>query len=127
MAVTRSKAAERVQATYGPLRKRPGPASEFLWLIGVSIVIASGLFLVFKAKSHTFPEIDQGLASRLLLNLNALSSREDLLPFLTVVGDPGERQFVARRIYDASGSLPNVGALARMRAAESDRAGCCAA
>ena len=120
MAVTRSNAAERAQSVYSPSRTRVWSAGEFLWLAAVSILIASGLFLVFKAKTRAFGDIEQGLATRQLLNLNDLSTREDLLPFLGIVSGPAERQFVARNIYNASGKLPNVGALARIRVTESE-------
>jgi len=120
MAVTRSRVEERVAARGVRLGARGWPLSEFAWLAAVSILIASGLYLVYRAKSQDFGEIEKGLAAKQLLNLNDLASREDLLPFLNFVSDPGERQFVARRIYDATGNLPNVGALARLRVTESE-------
>jgi cell division protein FtsW (lipid II flippase) len=120
MAVTRSTAVDRGQARNARAGARTWPVSEFLWLAAASILIASGLFLVFQAKSNVFGEIEQGLASKQLLNLNELASREDLLTFLNIIADAGERQFVARRIYDAAGSLENVGALARLRVPESE-------
>jgi cell division protein FtsW (lipid II flippase) len=92
--------------------------SEFLWLAAASLLISSGLFLVFQAKANAFAEVEQALASKQLINLNELASREDLLPFLNIIADAGERQFVARRIYDAAGNLENVGALARLRVPE---------
>src|SRR6266849_1475547 len=118
--VCRRKPAERAQSAYPPSRTWAWPASEFLWLAAVSILVAGGLFLVFKAKTRAFGEIEQGLATRQLLNLNDLSTREDLLPFLGIVSDPVERQFIARNIYNASGKLPHVGALARIRVPESE-------
>jgi len=42
-----------------------------------------GLYRVHYAKTSNLPEIDHGLASKQLLNLNALGTREDLLPALT--------------------------------------------
>ncbi len=75
---------------------------------------------MFRAKSSGFAQTEQALTSKQLLNLNTLNSRDDLLPFLSVIPDPGERQFVARKIYYAAGSLENVGALARLHVAESE-------
>lgn len=89
-------------------------------MLAGSLMLLFGFFLVYRAKSRSFAEIDGGLASKQLLNLNDLSAREDLLPYLGVFTEPAERQFVARRIYDASGNLPNVGALARLRVSESE-------
>jgi len=120
MAVTRSRAEERVAAREIRLGTRAWTPSEFAWLAAVSILIVSGLYLVYRAKSAAFGEIEKGLLAKQLLNLNELASREDLLPFLNIVTDPGERQFVARRIYDVAGNLPNVGSLARLRVTESE-------
>ena len=118
MAVTRSRVEERIAARRVRLGARGWPLSEFAWLAAASVLIVCGLYLVYRAKSQDFGEIDKGLAAKQLLNLNELTSREDSLPFLSIITDPGERQLVARRIYDVSGSLPNVGALARLRVTE---------
>jgi cell division protein FtsW (lipid II flippase) len=120
MAVTRSRAEERVAAREVRLGARAWPLSECLWLAAISIVIGGGLYLVYQAKSLMFSQIDQALAAKQLLNLNELASRDDLLPFLNIIGDPGERQFVARRIYYVAGNLQNVGALARLRVQENE-------
>jgi len=120
MAVTRSRAEERVAAREVRLSARTWPLSEFFWLAAASILISGGLFLVYQAKSQPFGEIDRALAAKQLVNLNELRSREDLLPFLDIISEPAERQFVARRIYYAAGSLENVGALARLRVPESE-------
>ena len=71
MAVTRSKAIERVATTYGPLHRKAGDASEVVWLAAVAVLIACGLFLVFKAKIHAFGEIEQGLASKIVFVVSA--------------------------------------------------------
>ncbi len=120
MAVTRSRVEERAAARELRSSARAWPVSEFLWLAAASILIGGGLYLVYQAKSQAFGEIEKSLAAKQLLNLNQLGSREDMLPFLTIISDPGERQFVARRIYYAAGNLPNVGALARLRVPESE-------
>ena len=51
------------------------------------------------------------------LNLNALNAREDLLPVLTPIFPETALRAISRRekIYYATGSLSNVGALARLR------------
>ncbi len=116
MAVTRSTASARVQPR-GAIAWRRG---ETLWLLAGSLVLLFGFVLVYQAKSRSFAQIESGLAGKQLLNLNDLSSREQLLPFLGIIAEPAERQFVARRIYDASGGLPNVGALARLRVTEAE-------
>ncbi|MGA2736126.1 MAG: penicillin-binding transpeptidase domain-containing protein [Bryobacteraceae bacterium] len=125
MAVTRSRAAERAPASHdgrgaNVWRNIVWRRREAIWMLAVSLLLLLGFFLVYRAKTHTFAEIETGLANKQLLNLNDLTAREDLLPYLAIFTEPAERQFVARRIYDASGSLPNVGAIARLRASDAE-------
>jgi len=116
MAVTRSTASERVESRRVITWRR----GEALWLLAGSLVLLFGFVLVYQAKSRGFAQIESGLAARQLLNLNDLGAREELLPFLGIIAEPAERQFVARRIYDASGGLGNVGALARLRVTDAE-------
>ncbi len=120
MAVTRSRATERVQPRRGGRLAIVWRRREAIWMLTGSLTLLLGFFLVYRAKTRSFAEIESGLAGKQLLNLNDLSAREDLLPYLAIFTEPAERQFVARRIYDASGSLPNVGALARLRVSEAE-------
>jgi cell division protein FtsW (lipid II flippase)/cell division protein FtsI/penicillin-binding protein 2 len=93
---------------------------EAIWMLAGTLLALIGFFMVYRAKTRSFAEIETGLAGKQLLNLNDLNAREDLLPYLAIFTEPAERQFVARRIYDASGSLPNVGAIARLRVSEAE-------
>jgi len=125
MAVTRSRAAERAEAPRGGRqaiiwRGLAWRRREAIGLLAASLMLLLGFFLVYRAKTRSFAEIEAGIAGKQLLNLNDLSAREDLLPYLAIFTEPAERQFVARRIYDASGSLPNVGAIARLRVSEAE-------
>ena len=105
MAVTRSRATERAPASHGGrlpnlwssivCRRR-----EAIWMLAGSLTLLLGFFLVYRAKTRSFAEIETGLANKQLLNLNDLTAREDLLPYLGIFTEPAERQFVARRIYD---------------------------
>src|SRR4051812_27319835 len=113
VAVTRSRAAERAQEDR-PLLEVARQPDQVLWLIAASILIAAGLFLIYLAKSRDFKQIESAINSKQILDLNKLSAREELLPYLSVFADLAERQFAARKIYYASGSLPNVGAIARI-------------
>src|SRR5579862_2738610 len=120
MAVTRSRGAERVEAAQ---RRAPAFAwrrSEAIWMVAASVLLVFGFLLVYLAKSISFTGIEAGLGNKQLIDINDLSAREDLLPFLGIFTEPAERQFVARRIYDAAGTLPNVGAIARLRVSESE-------
>jgi cell division protein FtsI/penicillin-binding protein 2/cell division protein FtsW (lipid II flippase) len=115
MAVTKSKAVERSAPRPGSFGGRAGSfagwrRAEFLWMLGASALIAAGLYLVYQSRGPALA------AAPAPLNLNALSAREDLLPVLTpVFPDTALRNFAAEKIYYASGSLSNVGALARLR------------
>jgi len=116
MAVTRSRAVERVQA-------RPAAAwrgGEALAMLAGSLVLVFGFVLVYQAKSRSFAETEKGLASKELLDLNSLGSREDLLPRLDVFSEPADQQFAASKIYAAAGALRNVGTLARLRVTEAE-------
>ncbi len=125
MAVTRSSASDRSQ----PSRGGPGAMAwpviawrrrEAIWMLAATLLLLLGFFFVYRAKTRGFADIDTGLTARKFLNLNDLSAREDLLPYLAIFTEPAERQFVARRIYDAAGTLPNVGAIARLRVSEAE-------
>ena len=120
MAVTRSRATERAQPRHGGRLAIVWRRREAIWMLTGSLMLLLGFFLVYRAKTRSFTEIETGLAGKQLLNLNDVTAREDLLPYLALFTEPAERQFVARRIYDASGSLPNVGAIARLRVSEAE-------
>jgi cell division protein FtsW (lipid II flippase)/cell division protein FtsI/penicillin-binding protein 2 len=91
---------------------------EFTWLFGASLLVGAGLFLVYSAKTHNFPELQRQLAAGELLDLNRVAKADNLLPFLQVFPRQEERQSVAGKIFDyvaARPALPNVGALSRLR------------
>src|SRR5580658_5187485 len=120
MAVTRSRGTERAQSSHGGRRAIVWRPREAVWMLAGSALLLLGFFLVYRAKTRSFAEIETGVANKQLLNLNDLTAREDLLPYLAIFTEPAERQFVARRIYDASGSLPNVGAIVRLRVSDAE-------
>src|SRR5579871_4623949 len=125
MAVTRSRAAERVPTSRSGLSFTPWRAAtwrrrETMALAVVSLILLAGFFFLYRAKTRSFADIDAGLSAKALLDLNDLANREQILPYLSVFTEPAERQFVARRIYDAAGNLPNDGAVARLRVSASE-------
>jgi cell division protein FtsI/penicillin-binding protein 2/cell division protein FtsW (lipid II flippase) len=88
------------------------------WLAGASVVVASGLAFVYAAKTQNFPDVSEGLRHGDLLNLNAVSSAEQLAPFLDVIQDKPEREADAEKLFTflrAAHPLRNVGTLARLR------------
>src|SRR5580658_481323 len=112
MAVTRSTAAERPRV--GRTQQTSWRLNEAIALLAATLAVAFGLHLVYQAKSIGFAEIDHGLASKQLLDLNTLTAREELLPALSSIPDQHAREEAARQIYFVTGSLGNVGALARI-------------
>ena len=118
MPVTRSWGAQ-VALTYAAV-KPPIPLErkrELLWLAGASLIIAAGLFLVFAAKTQDFAAMRARLNDGTALNLNAVGSKDQLLPFLQAMPD-AQRDAAADRTFDfiqRHKPLPNVGALARIR------------
>jgi cell division protein FtsI/penicillin-binding protein 2/cell division protein FtsW (lipid II flippase) len=92
---------------------------ELRWLACASMLVACGLVLVCAAKVRDFPEASARLVAGDLLNLNAISSSEQILPFLLVISDPAERESASGTIFEyvqSHSPLSNDGALARLRA-----------
>ncbi|MCI0419005.1 MAG: FtsW/RodA/SpoVE family cell cycle protein [Acidobacteria bacterium] len=121
MTTTRSTAEER-RLKAGTLRNArvQTRSPEGVLLVSASVVALLGLFLVYRARTYGFTGLEQQLKSKKLLNLNAVSGRAELIPFLTVFDHPADRQFAASKILGHlrdSPSTPNVGALAKIRLA----------
>ena len=112
MAVTRSKAVERAEIRRLPGQRTVWRIHELGWMLVVGLAVMVGLVLVYRAKSPDLSEIEKGLASKKLLNLNELSAREDLLPALGIIPSQSDRVEDAGKIYYLSGGLSNVGAVA---------------
>jgi cell division protein FtsW (lipid II flippase) len=125
MAVTRSQTSERTAMRRSRGSRLAWRRSEFAWTASAALLIGIGLYQVYRAKSSPFEDIEKGLASKSLLDLNALSAREELLSVLArspdpMFPDPAERDLMARKIYYVSGGLSNVGAIARIRVTASE-------
>ena len=95
MAVTKSWERSILFASAEPsgrLRRR----SEFAWLLGASLLVASGLVLVCVAKTQRLADApDQEL-----LNLNTVTSPEQIVPFLFAFPDSGERRSIAGKVME---------------------------
>jgi cell division protein FtsI/penicillin-binding protein 2/cell division protein FtsW (lipid II flippase) len=93
----------------------PAPSGrrvESLWLAGASLLVACGLALVGFAKIGQIP------ADSHPIDLNAVSSAQELLPYLARVIDPADQEATASRIFaylETHRPVPNVGALAGIR------------
>ena len=119
MAVTKSWE-QRAMVEAGPWVRTAPPERkhELPWLMGASLMVCAGLFLVLSAKTSNFAELSGRLERGEILNLNTLTSAEQALPFLEAFRDPVERELVAERLMayvQTHRPLPNVGALARLR------------
>ncbi len=121
MAVTKSwESSVLVSGTKGSQVTGRAGWREFAWLALSSVMVATGLLMVYSAKTQSFAELSAPLGHGDLLDLNRVSKPEQLLPFLQVFQDEAEREQVADKTFDYLAShkpLPNVGALARLRAA----------
>jgi len=97
--------------------------TEFLWLAVAAVVVGIGLRQVYRAKEQPLAALPAAIEAKQVLNLNALSAREDLIPALTpLFPDAAERDLAARKIYYVSGGLASVGAVARLRVTAQDAA-----
>ena len=75
------------------------------------LLVACGLALVWLAKIAQLPTAGQ------TINVNTVTSAQDLIPYLAIYADPAEREDAARENlrYRTHPPIPNVGALARIR------------
>ena len=122
MAVTRSRSIDR--ATAGDLERRRAAwrGRELLLTVVSSLLVGAGLYQVHQAKSEGLDAVEAGLSAKSLLNLNTLGGREELLPALTpLFPNNRERDAAAREIYYLTGSLPNVGGIARTKLLTSEQ------
>lgn len=98
-------------------KKRGGRWHETACLLLASAVVLTSVWLCYRAKAEAFG----GQGAGEVLNLNAVNNHEELLPFLTVFEQGGDRQLAARAVYEflrENAPVPNVGALMRVRLTE---------
>src|ERR1039457_5438217 len=122
MAVTSSRSIDR--ATAGGLQGRRAGwrGRECLLTVVASLLVAAGLYQVHQAKSEGLGEVEAGLSAKRLLNLNELGGREELLPALThFFPNSRQRDVAAREIYYLTGTLGNVGGIARAKLLTSEQ------
>src|SRR5581483_11429713 len=119
MPLTKSWTDKVIPVPMEPVRYAvPRRRSEFAWLLLASIVVGAGLWLVYQAKTQNFADVESKLAHGELLNLNAVTSSDDLLPFLRFQPDELQRRALAVKMYETlrrSQPIRNVGTLSRLR------------
>lgn len=113
MIVTREALAERARERqmHQQLARGASRNQELLCLLAASLVVAAGLWLVFAAKTRD-------LSTEHVVNLNQLSSPQELIPYLKMIPSGADQDRIANRIYDAKRRgvrFDNDGAIARMR------------
>lgn len=119
MAVTRSW--EERKARQAPARGRSAGAAAgggLGWLAAASLLVVCGLAFVYLAKTQNFGDAAARLRKGAMLNLNSVSSADQLLPYLDIFQDRSQREAAAERTFaflQSARPLRNVGALARLR------------
>lgn len=96
---------------------------EFWFLLGATILVACGMALVYTAKTQDFPLLQQKLGSGELININAVTSANDLANALFFFSDSEERAYAAEHLYQfllKNRPLANAGALSRIRLYKAD-------
>ncbi len=112
MAVTKSWTGRRVVVT---LEKPPATRAEILWLLLASLLVAAGLAMVYSSKAQSFAAADR------LVNLNTVSSPDDLAPLAELISDRAARDDAAQTIFaflQQHRPIEHTGALARLRLGE---------
>src|SRR5258708_1754112 len=120
MKVSREQLAERIQQRRAAEQRVEASArgGEFVGLVAASLVIATGLALVYLGKTHDTAEVEKNT-----LDLNHISGPQQLMPYLGMIPDAPDQEFVANRIYDVvrhGETFANAGGLARLRVREAD-------
>ena len=119
MAVTRSTVETRAaQRQRHVTVVRAGRVPEMVWLIAAALVVCGVWWLVYSAK------VRRATTPAPQVNLSAIDRAEQLYPVLAVFQSAGDREFVAKKILDTladrEGSIPNTGAIARLRVSRAD-------
>src|SRR5271154_6604229 len=112
MTLTRAALAERVRQRQSKRTASRNP--ELLLLVAGALAIASGLYLVYEAKTAA------AAPAGTVLNLNEVSSEPELLRLLDAAPDA---EFIAGRIYELRRHgvrFDNDGAVARLRVTENE-------
>ncbi|MFL6350286.1 MAG: FtsW/RodA/SpoVE family cell cycle protein [Bryobacteraceae bacterium] len=120
MKISREEIASRAQERLKTERSASAGSRgiELVWLVAGSVVVASGLALVYEAKTHGVAEQE-----KTTLNLNQLARPQELLPYVGIIPAQSDQEFVAKRIYNVKrhGEMfSNTGALARLRVTEAE-------
>lgn len=123
MAVTRSTVESRVAEARraAPVRRSGWRGAELIWLLLAAAIVCGAWTIVYTAK------VRRSTTPAPIVNLSDIDRAEKLFPVLLVLQSPADRDFAAKRIFDVladyEGSLPNTGAIARIRIPRADLIG----
>src|SRR5450759_1621853 len=120
MKVSRAEIAARAQQRRADTQRVASSArtAELAGILAASLVIATGLALVYGAKTHDAAEVEKNT-----FDLNQITGPQQVLPYLGMIPDAPDQEFVANRIADLvrhGQHFGNTGAIARLRVKEAD-------
>jgi cell division protein FtsI/penicillin-binding protein 2/cell division protein FtsW (lipid II flippase) len=113
VAVTKSWTSAGVAPVTIAVKREKALGSGTVWTVCASVLVAAGLAMVFSAKTLGFASAEERLRQGGLINLNAVSSTEELLPLFE---SSPNRTELAQNLFDAAQAahpVKNVGAVAR--------------
>ncbi len=111
MAVTRSWTARGAAPLVIAVERPKPPKSHWLALVCASVLVACGLAMVYAAKARSFTGAER------LVNLNTVSSPQELAPLVEVYQNREQRDTMAGNIFEflqRTRPLANAGTLARV-------------
>lgn len=118
MTTTRQSAAERSAERKGGAGAFNAQSrwTELVLLLACTLLVASGLWLVWQSKAHVFEDFAKGAADSRIADISQFKSMQQILPFLNSVPGNDDREFIARRIFAVRGrQFANAGAIANIR------------
>ncbi len=113
MAVTKSWTSAGATPAIIAVERGAKGRNETGWLIAASLLVATGLGMVYGAKLQAFPAAEDRLRQGGLINLNTVSDPGQLLPLFESAPDAAD---LTQRLFEAAQAgrpLKNVGAVAR--------------
>ncbi len=118
MAITKSwESGVAAKLDFAEKADAPERRRELFWLLAASLLVACGLALVLLAKTEDFPDLQGRLNRGELLNLNLVSTPQELQPALEMITDPAQRALAAQQIagfIKVHQPVPNVGSIAHL-------------
>src|SRR5262249_954301 len=118
MAVTRSTLESR---RVSPVRQRGGRAAGLLWLLMAFALVCGAWALGYTAK------IRRATPPAPVVNLSEVDRADKLLPVMTVLQSPADRDFAAKKIFDTladrNGDVGSVAVVGRIRVPRAELVG----